>query len=344
MSGLRGYQIDLEKANGVEDLPEHPEDQKIWLPSDLPADVREELCYEGLANQEEKLRTGQCTDSLESLRNSLKLKLRLLKDKNQNVRGQKEGTRSRTLIDRAHEKAMVAAEKYRWARSRRMALSGDGDWTKTFKVLNDGDIRSFRDAEPRKAGGRKGTLEDDQVEEAMAVESSNDVEEENVELESGRREASGETRRTLSWIWLLPKSSDAIDDDENDSYLRVEWAKSRARCARAKEEVELVKEEMRRTLEFLTWKRKWWIAQVGMRNSRGALEEGLRAFAMKSAEHQGQLALRFRQMWVAPLGSFSRAEFARAHLDEAEEAEKPGMDEEEEEDEIEEVRVEDDEE
>ncbi|PPQ76849.1 hypothetical protein CVT24_010586 [Panaeolus cyanescens] len=348
MPGLHGYRASLSKGKVPEELPEHPDDVKIWLPSHLPDNLREEICHENLAEWEDKLRTGQCTDALESLRHALKIKLRLLREKHVNVRGQKEGTRSRVLIDRAHEKALEAAEKYRWARARKMQLLGEGEWEKTYRVLHDDDIRSFRDAAKPKNKGRRGVLEDSQVdlENMIDAESDNregegqgDDEEAGSGDQQGRRVASGQTRHTISWIWLLPRSADAQDDDENNTYLKAEWARSRARSTRATEEVELLKEEMRRTLAFLGWKRNWWLGQIGKRKANKALTEGLQAFATKSADHQGQLALKFRQMWVAPLGKFSPSEFVAEHLGEDEEGQKAGMDEEEEDDEEEEVVI-----
>ena len=71
-----------------------------------------------------------------------------------------------------------------------------------------------------------------------------------------RRDGTGETRRTISWIWLTDKAGSG--EDKEDAILQVEWAKSRARSLRAQEEVLLLKEEMRRVTAFLAWKAKWW--------------------------------------------------------------------------------------
>ena len=73
-----------------------------------------------------------------------------------------------------------------------------------------------------------------------------------------KRDGTGETRRMLSWIWTTDSQTPNPDDDD-DEILRVEWAKSRARAARCREEVLLLKEEMRRVVAFLDWKTKWWM-------------------------------------------------------------------------------------
>jgi hypothetical protein len=51
-------------------------------------------------------------------------------------------------------------------------------------------------------------------------------------------------------------------DNSNDNILRVEWVKSCARAARACEEVLLLREEMRRVLEYLQWELRWWVTQA----------------------------------------------------------------------------------
>jgi len=77
--------------------------------------------------------------------------------KNKNIRGQRDGTRSRTVIDRVHERARVAAERYRVARRAKLALAGSGNWEETLRVLNDGDIQSYQDPKRLRVwAGRRG--------------------------------------------------------------------------------------------------------------------------------------------------------------------------------------------
>ena len=155
---------------------ENPEDADLWLPSRIPSSHCERVCVKGLATSEEKLRTAQCYDALESLRHVLTIKTRMIQFKNKNLRGQRAGTRSRAVIDRVHERARVAADKYRIARRAKLALSGTGDWEKTLRLLEDGDVRSYQDPDrlkPRQA--RRGILEDHQIASSQATQlSSND--------------------------------------------------------------------------------------------------------------------------------------------------------------------------
>lgn len=230
----------------------------------------------------------------------------------QNVRSQRDGLRSRTIIDRVHERARVAAERYRAARRGLLALVGPGDWEKTLCVLNDGDIRGYQDPERlRVRAGRKGTLEDGQVaaaqvaEEEVAeedVEASEDVGDIDLYVEAReKRDGTGETRRMLSWIWTT-ESRTPNPEDGGDEILRVEWVKSQARAARCREEVLLLKEEMRRVIAFLEWKSNWWMdrreSQMDMKKD---LLEGLRAYAEVQGDLQMMLKDSFCTLCRLPL-------------------------------------------
>jgi hypothetical protein len=231
--------------------------------------------------------------------------------KNKSARGQREGNKSRTIIDRVHERARVAAERYRAARRGKMALAGAGDWEEVLRVLEDGDIRGYQDVERlRTRMGRPGTLEDGQlaeVEVATVVDDDDDdVAGINLMGEKrGKRDGTGQTRRTLSWIWTSGTRS-PNPDDEGDDVLQVEWAKSRARVGRCREEVLLLKEEMRRVVAFLDWKTTWWTDRRNMRGgvSDGVskeLQEGLAAYAEGQADLQKNLREHFCMLWRLPL-------------------------------------------
>ena len=235
MPGLLQYKEDL--ASGTITAPytprhsDNPEDADIWLPSRIANAHRSRVCREGLAEIEERIRTAQCYDALDVIRHTLKIKSRMVMFKNQNVRGQREGLRSRAVIDRVHERARVHAAKYRAAREAKYALSGGGPWEEVLQVLMDADVRGYQDKNRlRVRTGRLGTLDDEQVEAAEGgggPSSARTVED--VEMEDGagislwdevreRRDGTGETRRTLSWIWTT-KSRSPNDDDETDDIL-----------------------------------------------------------------------------------------------------------------------------
>ena len=80
--------------------------------------------------------------------------------------------------------------------------------------------------------------------------------------------------------------------------LRIEWAKTRARSLRWSEEVDLLEEEMRRILRFLTWRADWWEGQVGRRCLPDGPElEGETAYAMRQAAVQSGLHRSFALKW-----------------------------------------------
>lgn len=79
---------------------------------------------------------------------------------------------------------------------------------------------------------------------------------------------------------------------------QLEWSKSYARSQRWREEVELLKEEMRRTLEFLKWKSSAWAAMSSTSSSSSsALREGLRAYALRQADVFTSLRGHFLSLW-----------------------------------------------
>ena len=319
MPGLLQYKDDL--ASGSITAPylprhsENPEDADIWVPSRVAEAHRPRVCREGLAEIEDRIRTAQCHDALDVIRHTLKIKSRMVMFKNKNARGQREGLRSRAVIDRVHERARAHATKYRAAREAKYTLCGGGPWEEVLRVLSDGDVRGYQDKDRlRVRTGRLGTLDDDQVEGAAARRGGEgstagavqdiSMEGDGISLwdqERTKRDGTGETRRTLSWIWTT-KSRNASDDDETDDILRSEWAKSRARANRCKEEVLLLKEEMRRALVFLEWKSDWWLQRQGVREGlTRELDEGLRAFAVGQADLQRHLAAHFRGIWKGSL-------------------------------------------
>ena len=319
MPGLLQYRNTLESERAAHrqsnstPTTDHPEDTVIWLPSQIPNNIRTHICTVGLAEIEEKIHTAHCYDNLNAVRRVLNIKSRMVAFKNKNVRGQHDGLQSRTVIDHMHERARVAAEKYRSARRALLALAGPGDWEKMFCILNDGDVCGYQDPEQlRVCSGRKGTLEDGQ---ATAAQVAEEVTEDDVEMEDDvaeidlyleardKRDGTGETCRMLSWIWTTDSQTPNSNDD-SDEILRVEWVKSQAQAARCKEEVLLLKEEMHRVIAFLDWKTKWWMdrreARAGVKKD---LLEGLRAYAEVQADLQVMLKENFCTIWRLPLDS-----------------------------------------
>ena len=80
--------------------------------------------------------------------------------------------------------------------------------------------------------------------------------------------------------------------------MRVEWAKSKARADRWREEVLLVTEEMCRTICFLEWKASWWLDISASRpDAPPRVQRGLEAYAAKQADVCRSIATSFAGQW-----------------------------------------------
>ncbi|KAL0562870.1 hypothetical protein V5O48_019209, partial [Marasmius crinis-equi] len=120
----------------------------------------------------------------------------------------------------------------------------------------------------------------------------------------------GDTRKELSWIWVHRGFKINVEDgaDDSNNLLRAEWCRSRARVRRAQEEVLIVKEEMRRTLEYLSWAATRWEetkndgeVSEGKKDRRDRVEKGIvegrAAYATEQASIQLGLKVKFEGMW-----------------------------------------------
>ncbi|KAI6096537.1 hypothetical protein EDD16DRAFT_1719774 [Pisolithus croceorrhizus] len=91
-------------------------------------------------------------------------------------------------------------------------------------------------------------------------------------------------------------------DDESDCGLQeaiqIEWCKARARAHRWAEEVDLLLEEKRRTLQFLEWDATRWAERAEAITDRDKpLNEGLRAYAERQANIRRRLGVSFMHTW-----------------------------------------------
>lgn len=314
MPGLLQIQTDLKmNPTAVWSANTNPEDVELWLPSQISADRRRVACAEGLPHMELRLRTAQCSSSLQGLRQALRIKTRMVYFKNKNIRGQREGTRSRSIIDRVHKRAIQFVQKYRAARRAKLSLEGPGEWESTYRELRNEDIRSFASGKPKKLPNRRGIWEDGDgptAPEQTDIFNESDEDESDPNLNDGteagpppkkkRKLGTGETRKQLSWIWRTVSFS--LEGDENDDILRAEWARSRARVRRATEEVLLVREEMRRVLACLEWSAAQWDLRKTARGDVGMeLNEGLAAYAVEQADLQRTFSSTFKTLWKTPL-------------------------------------------
>ncbi|KAJ7015908.1 hypothetical protein C8F04DRAFT_1284057 [Mycena alexandri] len=236
-----------------------------------------------------ELRVAQCNNSLVKLRARLHAKRHFIAFRNEHVTGQIQSTKARTLIGQIGERVEACAQKYRHARTALIELSGEAG-TVQFRELRPQDIQLDGDAGETDTAARK----------KLAM------------INAGRgarapRNAPGESRRVMSWIWTAPG---ALDDEEarlHDS-VRVEWARVHARKKRWEEEVMTLREEMRRVLRYLAWQSEWWHDHMAVRADVDCLEiaAGLRAYALKQADLHDRLAAFFERKWKMPAAEAAR--------------------------------------
>ena len=288
-------------------VPADIEDSQLFLPSELSRHNRRKYCATGLADLEDRLRHAEATDALEDLRHHLRTRSFTNHFKIANVTGQINNTRSKGIQHRIDDKVHHSQLHFNRARTTLFALRGQGEWEKVLQVLEKSDVRALNERQiteqekddilrVRMRGGRNTDNLDD--ERAIATVA-----------------AVGEGQRRPSWIWYSGNSHENIDDsvtrigmlysqsstmDSTDSLiaLRVEWAKAKARADRWGEEVVLLDEEMRRTLEFCSWKAAWWESRITQRvPSDGPLADGLRAYAYKQAALEREISDKWALKW-----------------------------------------------
>ncbi|KAJ7863421.1 hypothetical protein B0H13DRAFT_2354190 [Mycena leptocephala] len=232
-----------DKARGAEAL-------KLFMPSELGENSRARTCEEGLDKIEEELRVGELQESLEELR---------------------QGLRTRTMANRVLRQITVRVHKaklrYRYARNALLRLRGHGGWERKYRVLEEGDVRGINE----RAVGEEEEAERERLRQMGEIEEGG--------IAAAGVVAAGEGTHTMSWIWYETK----IDGSEEDlvEALRVEWCKAYARLRRWNEDVVIVDEEMKRTIEFGEWMALEWEQRATARtaNMTPVLAEGLPQWA-----------------------------------------------------------------
>ncbi|KAG0708157.1 hypothetical protein DFH29DRAFT_979482 [Suillus ampliporus] len=226
-----------------------PEAIKLWLPSQIS---RTAPCNSLLQAIEWKLWYAQGHDTLHSLRSNLHAQTAILKYKDRNLCGQGANTRAWNTLKAVEARIEAAASTYEYAHKALVVLSpqvNQTGWHSSLRLLDRADIRSMMD------------------------------------LLWGETEGT----RKLSWIWnMRGVAANEIDKDNALEDMRIEWCKARARAMHWAEEVELLKEEMRRILQFLEWDAQHW-DERGLENTLEDAGEDEREGRMAYAKRQASL-------------------------------------------------------
>lgn len=131
------------------------QDINLLLPSSVTTTVH---CDPYLLQYEWKLRYSHAEGALNELRGLLLMRSLLWKSKGRYSRGQRQQTRSRTLISRVEGKIQFVASKYRCIRQALVKLSDrllESDWENTLRELHDSDISGLTSTDDTGSEGRK---------------------------------------------------------------------------------------------------------------------------------------------------------------------------------------------
>ncbi|KAJ8502454.1 hypothetical protein ONZ45_g11741 [Pleurotus djamor] len=240
-------------------------------------------CTASLVAKETEFRIAQCNDALERIRLNQRAKRQVVIHKKVHVPGQRSGAQAHSDFERLDMKIRQAAAKYRAARVVLIALVGEANVPEGLRVLRDEDI-----CPPP-------VFDIDVI----------------APIRNIRQAAAtlGEGYREVPWIWRVAGQQLGEDMGELNAGLRVEWAKSRARYLRWKEEVLLVKEEMRRVRVTFEYEGNVWRqrqSEASKITTDPVLAQGLAAYAHRQTCVREQLRSSFTAIWERPPGKRSK--------------------------------------
>ena len=252
------------------------EDVPLFLPSSLSPNFQSAPAFMKTLGRETQLCIAQADDALADIRHHLRIisGLWLFKKVNISGTGNRPNTRMRSLFNRFNHRMRQSVLRYRAARSSLLAANLERQhWEDRLKDLKDSDVRGpgkddfyLQEAGKATYGASKGRYE-------------------------------------ISWIWLVPQTKSEIDRNSSeqvfDEGLRVEWSKSQARKMRWEEEVQIIQEEMRRTIVYYEWKQQWWLDRNSQPTpSDDSIQLGITAYSQKQAYSCKCMADSFAMAWL----------------------------------------------
>ncbi|KZP14615.1 hypothetical protein FIBSPDRAFT_979972 [Athelia psychrophila] len=275
--------------DGIDTLAE---DTALYLPSDFIPSERARCCVVAVSSVEERLREAGSHKALHELRRTLFTRTYLNKWRVKNISGQHMSTRARSLQHTVQMRVLDAKVRYRCARKALRALRGPGPWEDFLQELKDDDVRVLNE---RLLTDQEKAEHEHRV--SINTEQSDDVREGVVITGT-----LGEGKKTLSWISTsVPAGEDTPEmiADIVCAALKVEWAKCKARAARAHEDLRHVEEDMRRVLAYGVKREAWWNSLPRNRpNVDPELAEGLAAYAAEHADLEVAYRTKAEGKWL----------------------------------------------
>lgn len=272
--------------------PQDPEDIALWLPSELLPSQRERGCVDGLAMIECRLAECRALTALHEACAKLNTKSQLLRFRKGNLVGQSGFTKSNMLLQRLAAEVDFEGAKYNENRAAVLALGGEFALPK----LEPDDLRSNTVISSDSSSARRINVVTSTAEGVVPVLNR---------------------QTTVSWIWTA--RGGALGDEPAlhscelsvllaghilllmiTKALRVEWLRASARLFRWNEEVQLLREEMRRVLRFLTSRSDWWLKKAS-EYGEGRVGQGKKAYAMKQASIASEIRANCLKGWTGPV-------------------------------------------
>jgi hypothetical protein len=305
MPNLRRFLTAAQRSLWDTEPERNAEAIRLFMPSEIADKSRRvRACAVGLPAVEEELRVGEAREALHALRQGLRTRTMTNRFRLRHCTGQRMLTRGQGVLRQVNLKIHKAKLRYRYARNVLLRLKGHGTWETELQVLEDKDVRALNER----------ALTEEEAEQRQTVHDYEDVAEEGGVASFGVV-ALGEGRRTLSWIWYQARPGDPteaelvegkcgilrnfIDADKNLA-LRVEWCKAYARMRRWHEDVVLVEEEMRHTIEYGYWSAAEWGTRAGIREGMAEeeLREGLAAYTAKQVHREINTSEELTAKWA----------------------------------------------
>ncbi|KAJ7055411.1 hypothetical protein C8F01DRAFT_1087988 [Mycena amicta] len=229
-------------------------------------------CAVGLAEVEESLWVGEAREALDDLHQGLRTRTMTNRFRLRNCMGQRMLTRGQGILRQVNIKIHKAKIQYCYVRNTLKRLKGDRPWEKELVILEDSDVRALNER----------ALTAEEAAQQQAVHNYEEIAEEGG-VAAFRVIAQGEGRHTLSWIWYVARPEDPTEAELVEA-LCIEWCKAFTRMRRWREDVVLVEQEMRCTIEY--------------GHSAARVWADLRAYAHKQEDRETRTSNQLTSNWT----------------------------------------------
>ena len=223
----------------------NPEDETLFLPSDIPFDQHAALSLTSHASTEFQLREGEANNAVNLLCSSILHGMVLLDTKNEQSRGVYQNTRATKFINLTKAKKHTAMARYRHSRTKLLALSNQSTTVlKDYPELRDSDTWAKNAASARNLGD--GAKVDSWIWTFGRLRGLNSAEKLAFIAES-----------LFHYICIC-----AVNDADFLIYLtaeKVQWFRAQADTERWVEEVDLLEEEFRRLIRSCNKMEAVWL-------------------------------------------------------------------------------------